>query len=69
MAENRSYTLVSEEDVDVGQDLHHGVLEELAEEGCRQVHREAAVLLVGDLCNVHHGLRTHCQREGLQTGI
>ena len=35
-----THSFVSEEDVDVGHDLHHGLQEELGQERCGQVHAE-----------------------------
>lgn len=44
-----SYRLVAEQDVHVWHDLHQGLLEELADEGRREVHAEDLVILRGVL--------------------
>eukprot|EP00123_Amoebidium_parasiticum_P001337 comp12405_c0_seq1/m.7305 comp12405_c0_seq1/g.7305 ORF comp12405_c0_seq1/g.7305 comp12405_c0_seq1/m.7305 type:complete len:330 (+) comp12405_c0_seq1:559-1548(+) len=58
-----SLRLVAEDKVPVWCSLQHGLLEELAQEGCRQVHAEDLVVLCSLFGHVQNGVRGHSQEE------
>ena len=61
-----AYRLIAEQHVDVGHDLHEVVLEELADEGCREIQAKQLVVFRSVLCNFQDGLQGDGQEETLK---
>ena len=62
-----AHRLVGEEDVDVGQQPQHRLLEDGAEERRRQVHHERPVVRRRVRAHLDHRVRADGEREALQT--
>lgn len=61
----KTYIVVSEHDVNVGNGLEESILEELAQEGRRKIDHECLVALVRVLGNSHDRLRAHGKKVSL----
>lgn len=61
-----TYRLVAKQDVDIRHDLHQGLLKELADERCWEVHAEDFVVLWSMLRHLQDRLRGHGQEKPLK---
>lgn len=64
--ENLAYCLIAEQHINIGHNLHEVVLEELADEGCREVQAKQLVIFRCVLCHFQDGLQRHSQKETLE---
>ena len=64
--ESLSYRLVAEQHIDIGHDLHEVVLEELADEGCREVQAKQLVVFRRMPRHFQDGLQRDSQEEALE---
>lgn len=62
-----TYCLVAKQHVDVRHDLHEVVLEELADEGRREVQAKQLVIFRRMLGHLQYGLQRHGEEETLGT--
>lgn len=64
--ESLAYCLIAEQHINVGHNLHEVVLEELADEGCREVQAKRLVIFRSMLCHFQDGLQRDSQEKTLE---
>lgn len=67
--ESQAYCLIAEQDINVGHNLYEVVLEELADEWCREVQAKQLVIFRGMLCHFQDGLQRDSQEKTLELNI
>lgn len=61
-----THRLIAKKDIHVGHNLHHGLLEELRDEGSRQIQAEDLVVLRGVFGHLQYGLHGHSEEKTLR---